>query len=61
MRVHKAVLIRNPLSVLVQVIAMIDTGLDTAAFREWLWVNPDETPGDGVDNDGNGYVTRDGS
>jgi subtilisin family serine protease len=40
------------------VVAVIDGGVDTAHvdLRENLWRNPDETPGNGVDDDGNGYV-----
>ena len=40
------------------VVAVIDGGVDTAHvdLRDALWVNPDETPGNGVDDDGNGYV-----
>lgn len=39
-------------------VAVIDGGVDTSHvdLREQLWTNPGETPGDGVDNDGNGYV-----
>ncbi|HLP02364.1 MAG TPA: S8 family peptidase, partial [Opitutaceae bacterium] len=40
------------------VVGVIDTGIrythqDLAAQ---VWVNPDEIPGDGIDNDGNGYI-----
>lgn len=42
------------------VVAVIDTGLDTTHFvieqSHALWTNVNETPGDGIDNDGNGYV-----
>jgi subtilisin family serine protease len=40
------------------VVAVIDGGVDTSHvdLRGQLWTNPGETPGDGVDNDGNGYV-----
>jgi subtilisin family serine protease len=40
------------------VVAIIDSGVDTAHvdLRGNLWRNPDETPGNGVDDDGNGYV-----
>jgi subtilisin family serine protease len=39
-------------------IAILDTGLDLnhPDLAGRLWVNPGEVPGDGVDNDGNGYV-----
>lgn len=40
-----------------QVIAVIDTGLDPRAIpADRLWQNPGEVAGDGIDNDGNGYV-----
>lgn len=40
------------------VVAVIDTGIDTEhlELKDALWVNADETPGDGIDNDGNGYI-----
>ena len=49
------------------VIAVVDSGVQVAPgfsgsvsshpdLAANLWVNPDEIPGDGVDNDGNGYV-----
>lgn len=40
------------------VVAVIDSGLDAGHpdAPAHLWVNPDETPGDGIDNDANGYV-----
>jgi subtilisin family serine protease len=40
------------------VVAVIDGGVDTAHvdLRENLWINPGETAGNGVDDDGNGYV-----
>jgi subtilisin family serine protease len=40
------------------VVAIIDSGVDTAHvdLRESLWRNPGETPGNGRDDDGNGYV-----
>jgi subtilisin family serine protease len=40
------------------VVAVIDGGVDTAHvdLRETLWRNADETPGNGVDDDDNGYV-----
>lgn len=41
-----------------EVIAVIDSGVEYS--HEDLdgnaWINPGETPGDGIDNDGNGYV-----
>lgn len=39
-------------------VAVIDTGIDTdhEDLRPNLWVNPGEVPGNGVDDDGNGYV-----
>ncbi|MHC4179946.1 MAG: S8 family serine peptidase, partial [Planctomycetota bacterium] len=40
------------------VVANIDTGVDYnhEDLGANMWVNPGETPGDGIDNDGNGYV-----
>ena len=40
------------------VIAVVDTGVYTSHvdLNANIWVNPGETPGDGIDNDGNGYV-----
>ena len=40
------------------VVALIDTGVDTEhpELKNALWTNPGEIPGDGIDNDGNGYV-----
>lgn len=40
------------------IVALIDTGADTVHpdLENSLWVNPGEIPGDGIDNDGNGYV-----
>ena len=39
-------------------VAVIDTGVDTShlELQSALWVNEDEIPGDGIDNDGNGYI-----
>ncbi len=39
-------------------LAVWDSGLDTAIFAETgqLWENPDETPGNGRDDDDNGYI-----
>lgn len=39
-------------------IAVIDTGIDIEHpdLVNNLWVNPGEIPGDGIDNDGNGYI-----
>lgn len=39
-------------------VAVIDTGIDIyhQEFQNALWTNPGEVPGDGIDNDGNGYV-----
>ena len=36
-------------------IAVWDSGVDLAVFRDQLWTNPDETA-DGVDNDNNGFI-----
>lgn len=40
------------------VVAVIDTGIDYAhpELQNSFWKNPNEVPGDGVDNDGNGYI-----
>lgn len=39
-------------------IAVVDTGLDIyhESLEENLWTNAGETPGDGIDNDGNGVI-----
>lgn len=40
------------------VVAVFDTGVDYTHtdLKTNLWVNQGETPGDGIDNDGNGYI-----
>ncbi|MCM2280416.1 MAG: S8 family serine peptidase [Bdellovibrionaceae bacterium] len=40
------------------VIAIVDTGVDIdhEDLRETLWVNTDEVPGNGIDDDKNGYI-----
>ncbi|MEB3881890.1 S8 family serine peptidase, partial [Lyngbya sp. CCY1209] len=40
------------------VVGVIDTGVDYnhPDLANNMWTNPGETPGDGIDNDGNGYV-----
>src|SRR5690349_14926276 len=40
------------------VVAIIDSGIDTLHedLKEILWVNPKEIPGNGIDDDGNGYI-----
>lgn len=40
------------------VVAVIDTGIDFShpELKDAAWVNEDEIPDDGIDNDGNGYV-----
>ena len=40
------------------VVAVIDSGIDLTHpdLAANLWVNPGEIPGDGIDNDGNGFV-----
>lgn len=39
-------------------VAVIDTGVDAAHpdLANSMWVNPGEIPGDGIDNDGNGFI-----
>lgn len=40
------------------IVAIIDTGVDISHedLAENIWINAAEIPGDGIDNDGNGYV-----
>ena len=40
------------------IVAIIDTGVDATHpdLADSMWVNEDEIPGDGIDNDGNGYI-----
>lgn len=40
------------------IVAVIDTGVDInhPELKDAIWVNEDEILGDGIDNDGNGYV-----
>lgn len=40
------------------VVAVIDTGIDYSHqdLAGSIWINEDEIPGDGIDNDGNGYI-----
>lgn len=40
------------------IVAVIDTGIDNThpELADAIWINPGEIPGDGIDNDGNGYV-----
>ncbi|MBI4600026.1 S8 family serine peptidase [Candidatus Uhrbacteria bacterium] len=40
------------------VVAILDSGMDInhPDLQEEVWANPDEIPGDGIDNDANGYV-----
>lgn len=40
------------------IVAVIDTGIDIyhPELKDAIWVNEDEIPGDGIDNDSNGYV-----
>lgn len=49
---------QEPVSRREVVIAILDTGVDYMHpdLAEHIWVNPNEIPGDGIDNDNNGYV-----
>ena len=40
------------------ILAVLDDGIDYnhVALRDNIWLNPEETPGDGQDNDGNGFI-----
>lgn len=40
------------------IVAIIDTGIDInhPELKDAIWTNSDEIPGDGIDNDGNGYI-----
>lgn len=40
------------------VVAIIDSGIDTLHedLKDILWTNPKEIPGNGIDDDGNGYI-----
>ncbi|MGL5435237.1 MAG: S8 family peptidase [Lachnospiraceae bacterium] len=40
------------------IVAVIDTGIDVShpELQNAMWVNEEEIPGDGIDNDGNGYI-----
>lgn len=40
------------------IVAVIDTGIDYnhPELQNAMWNNPGEIPGDGIDNDGNGYI-----
>lgn len=40
------------------IVALVDTGVDIThpALAGGLWKNPGEIPGDGIDNDGNGFI-----
>ena len=40
------------------IVAVIDSGIDTLHedLKSVLWVNPKEIPGNGIDDDKNGYV-----
>lgn len=39
-------------------VTIIDTGIDIShpELKDAIWINEDEIPGDGIDNDGNGYI-----
>lgn len=40
------------------IVAIIDTGVDVThpALKDRIWVNANEIPGNGIDDDGNGYI-----
>lgn len=40
------------------IVAVIDTGIEYThpELAHAMWINPGEIPGDGIDNDGNGYI-----
>lgn len=40
------------------IVAVVDTGVDHnhEDLKDVMWVNPGEIPGDGIDNDNNGYI-----
>ena len=40
------------------IVAVIDSGIDTAHedLKPILWTNPKEKPGNGIDDDKNGYI-----
>ncbi len=40
------------------IVAVIDTGIDYShpELAQAMWTNPGEIPGDGIDNDGNGFI-----
>jgi cell wall-associated protease len=40
------------------IVAVIDSGIDTLQedLKDILWINPKEKPGNGIDDDGNGYI-----
>lgn len=48
----------NAMPVREVIIAVADTGIDTRhpALSDLIWTNPGEIPGDGIDNDANGYI-----
>ncbi len=40
------------------IVAVLDTGIDIShpEIKDAIWINEDEIPGDGIDNDHNGYI-----
>ncbi len=48
----------SPLAAAPVVVGVVDTGIDYTHpdLAADIWINPGEVGGDGLDNDGNGYI-----